>query len=113
MLQDTNGFPVLFDVKELKKKDLFIGTFMRSTELSGAYQVLSYLNPSELSHSKLKHLLFFQPKSHRNQMTLEFHSNYTKPFEGWNSYLKNLTNDDVLLVLFSVKFHQHGTGQTT
>lgn len=35
-LLDTNGFPVPFDMKKVKKKDLFIGTFMPSTELSGA-----------------------------------------------------------------------------
>lgn len=47
VLLDGKSFPVLFDVSKVEKKDLFLGTFMPSTELTGGYRVLSYLDPSE------------------------------------------------------------------
>nr|POF06496.1 allene oxide synthase, chloroplastic [Quercus suber] len=44
VLLDGKSFPVLFDVTKVEKKDLFTGTFMPSTELTGGYRVLSYQN---------------------------------------------------------------------
>ncbi|XP_031268364.1 allene oxide synthase 1, chloroplastic-like [Pistacia vera] len=80
-LLDGKSFPILFDVTKVEKRDLFTGTFMPSTELTGGYRVLSYLDPSEPNHGKLKQLLFFQLKSSRDRVIPEFHSTYTELFE--------------------------------
>ncbi|CAL1359478.1 unnamed protein product [Linum trigynum] len=37
------SFPVLFDLSKVEKKDLFTGTYMPSTDLTGGYRILSYL----------------------------------------------------------------------
>lgn len=87
VLLDGKSFPVLFDVTKVEKKDLFTGTFMPSTELTGGYRVLSYLDPSEPNHGKLKRLLFFQLKARRDHVIPEFHSSYTELFEGLENEL--------------------------
>ncbi|XP_020888476.1 allene oxide synthase, chloroplastic [Arabidopsis lyrata subsp. lyrata] len=46
-LLDGKSFPVLFDVDKVEKKDLFTGTYMPSTDLTGGYRILSYLDPSD------------------------------------------------------------------
>ncbi|XP_062214443.1 allene oxide synthase 1, chloroplastic-like [Phragmites australis] len=65
-LLDAASFPVLFDTSLVDKTDLFTGTFMPSTDLTGGYRVLSYLDPAEPSHAPLKTLLFYL-LSHRRQ----------------------------------------------
>jgi hydroperoxide dehydratase len=65
-LLDAASFPVLFDTSLVDKTDLFTGTFMPSTELTGGYRVLSYLDPAEPNHGPLKTLLFYL-LSHRRQ----------------------------------------------
>ncbi|XP_006651849.2 allene oxide synthase 1, chloroplastic [Oryza brachyantha] len=65
-LLDAASFPVLFDTSLVDKTDLFTGTFMPSTELTGGYRVLSYLDPAEANHAPLKTLLFYL-LSHRRQ----------------------------------------------
>ncbi|KAE8669099.1 Allene oxide synthase [Hibiscus syriacus] len=40
-LLDGKSFPVLFDVTKVEKKDLFTGTYMPSTDLTGGYRILS------------------------------------------------------------------------
>ncbi|KAK4599610.1 hypothetical protein RGQ29_009597 [Quercus rubra] len=87
VLLDGKSFPVLFDVTKVEKKDLFTGTFMPSTELTGGYRVLSYLDPSEPNHGKLKRLLFFHLKARRDHVIPEFHSSYTELFEGLENEL--------------------------
>ncbi|TVU44831.1 hypothetical protein EJB05_04292, partial [Eragrostis curvula] len=57
-LLDAASFPVLFDTSLVDKTDLFTGTFMPSTDLTGGYRVLSYVDPAEPSHAPLKQLLF-------------------------------------------------------
>ncbi|KAJ6685952.1 CYTOCHROME P450 26 [Salix purpurea] len=74
------AFPVLFDVTKVEKKDLFTGTFMPSTELTGGYRVLSYLDPSEPKHAKLKQLMFYLLKSRRDHVIPEFNAGYTELF---------------------------------
>lgn len=81
VLLDGKSFPVLFDVTKVEKKDLFTGTYMPSTELTGGYRVLSYLDPSEPRHGQLKRLMFFLLKSRRDNVIPEFHSSYTDLFE--------------------------------
>ncbi|KAL9449252.1 hypothetical protein AB3S75_011224 [Citrus x aurantiifolia] len=81
VLLDGKSFPVLFDVSKVEKKDLFTGTYMPSTDLTGGYRVLSYLDPSEPNHAKLKQLLFFLLMNRRDKVIPEFHSTYTEAFE--------------------------------
>ncbi|KAG8632544.1 allene oxide synthase [Manihot esculenta] len=78
---DGKSFPVLFDVSKVEKRDLFTGTYMPSTKLTGGYRVLSYLDPSETRHSQLKKLLFYLLMSRSSHMIPEFSSTYTKLFE--------------------------------
>ncbi|KAJ8762329.1 hypothetical protein K2173_007486 [Erythroxylum novogranatense] len=80
-LLDGKSFPVLFDLTKVEKKDIFTGTYMPSTELTGGYRVLSYLDPSEPNHGKLKKLLFYQLKSRRDQVIPEFISSYNELFD--------------------------------
>lgn len=63
---DAKSFPVLFDMDKVEKKNLFTGTYMPSTDLTGGYRVLSYVDPSEPNHGPLKTLLFYL-LSHRHQ----------------------------------------------
>lgn len=87
VLLDGKSFPVLFDVTKVEKKDLFTGTFMPSTDLTGGYRILSYLDPSEPHHGKLKSLIFFLLKSRRDHVIPEFQSSYTELFETLESEL--------------------------
>ncbi|KAM7269288.1 hypothetical protein ACFE04_024785 [Oxalis oulophora] len=88
-LLDGKSFPVLFDTSKVEKKDLFTGTFMPSTELTGGYRVLSYLDPSEPKHALLKEIIFFQLKSCRDQIIPEFHNTYTELFESLEKELSS------------------------
>lgn len=81
VLLDGKSFPVLFDVSKVEKKDLFTGTFMPSTELTGGYRVLSFLDPSEPNHAKLKKLMFFHLSSRRDHVIPEFHRSYSELFD--------------------------------
>ncbi|KAK8513896.1 hypothetical protein V6N13_005081 [Hibiscus sabdariffa] len=80
-LLDAKSFPVLFDVSKVEKKDLFTGTYMPSTSLTGGYRILSYLDPSEPKHAQLKQLLFFLLKSSSDRVFPEFEICYTELFE--------------------------------
>nr|P48417.1 RecName: Full=Allene oxide synthase, chloroplastic; AltName: Full=Cytochrome P450 74A; AltName: Full=Hydroperoxide dehydrase; Flags: Precursor [Linum usitatissimum]AAA03353.1 allene oxide synthase [Linum usitatissimum] len=77
VLLDAKSFPVLFDMSKVEKKDLFTGTYMPSTELTGGYRILSYLDPSEPNHTKLKQLLFNLIKNRRDYVIPEFSSSFT------------------------------------
>ncbi|KAF3446254.1 hypothetical protein FNV43_RR11433 [Rhamnella rubrinervis] len=81
VLLDGKSFPVLFDVTKVEKKDLFTGTFMPSTEFTGGYRMLSYLDPTEPNHEKLKRVVFFLLKACRDKVIPEFHASYTKLFD--------------------------------
>ncbi|KAK6939533.1 Cytochrome P450 [Dillenia turbinata] len=87
VLLDGKSFPILFDVSKVEKKDLFTGTFMPSTELTGGYRVLAYLDPSEPSHARLKRLLFYLVSYRRDHVMPEFHNSYTELFESLESEL--------------------------
>lgn len=86
-LLDGKSFPVLFDVDKVEKKDLFTGTYMPSTELTGGYRILSYLDPSEPKHAKLKSLLFFLLKSSRNRIFPAFQATYSELFDSLDKEL--------------------------
>ncbi|RZC55195.1 hypothetical protein C5167_014065 [Papaver somniferum] len=81
VLLDGKSFPVLFDMDKIEKKDVFTGTYMPSTELTGGYRVLSYMDPSEPSHAKLKKLIFFLLSSRRDQVIPEFKNSFTELFK--------------------------------
>ncbi|KAK7409997.1 hypothetical protein VNO78_00452 [Psophocarpus tetragonolobus] len=81
VLLDAKSFPILFDVTKVEKRNVFTGTFMPSTKLTGGYRVLSYLDPSEARHTQLKTFLFFLLKSRSSYVIPEFHSTYTALFE--------------------------------
>lgn len=81
VLLDGKTFPVLFDVTKVEKKDLFTGLFMPSVELTGGYRTLSYLDPSEPSHGKLKQLMFILLKSSIKKVIPEFHGSFTELFD--------------------------------
>ncbi|KAL0369033.1 UNVERIFIED_CONTAM: Allene oxide synthase 1, chloroplastic [Sesamum calycinum] len=81
VLLDGKSFPALFDTDRVEKKDLFTGTYMPSTDLTGGYRTLSFLDPSEPNHAKLKKLMFFLLSHRRDHVIPEFHSSYTELFE--------------------------------
>lgn len=87
VLVDGKSFPILFDVSKVEKKDVFTGTFMPSTEFTGGYRTLSYLDPSEPNHAKLKRLMFFLLSYRRDKIMPEFHVSYTDMFESLESQL--------------------------
>ncbi|XP_068654726.1 allene oxide synthase 1, chloroplastic-like [Aristolochia californica] len=80
-LLDGKSFPTLFDVSKVEKRDLFVGTFMPSTDLTGGYRILSYLDPSEPHHAKLKELIFFLLTYRRDHVIPEFQSSFSSLFE--------------------------------
>lgn len=87
VLLDGKSFPVLFDVSKVEKRDLFTGTFMPSVDLTGGYRILSYLDPSEPNHAKLKSLLFYLLKSRRDRVIPEFRSTFAGMFQSLESEL--------------------------
>ncbi|KAF8377475.1 hypothetical protein HHK36_030854 [Tetracentron sinense] len=87
VLLDGKSFPVLFDVSKVEKRDIFTGTYMPSTELTGGYRVLSYLDPSEPNHAKLKQLVFFLLQSRRDKVMPEFHTSFAELFDTLESQL--------------------------
>ncbi|KAJ4849745.1 Allene oxide synthase, chloroplastic [Turnera subulata] len=82
VLLDGKSFPVLFDVTKVEKKDVFTGTYMPSTKLTGGYRVLSYLDPSEPKHEKLKRVLFYLLKARRDHVIPEFSTSFNELFNG-------------------------------
>ncbi|PIM97555.1 hypothetical protein CDL12_29972 [Handroanthus impetiginosus] len=54
VLLDAVSFPILFDTSKVEKRNVFIGTFMPSTNFTGGYRICAYLDPSEPKHTTLK-----------------------------------------------------------
>lgn len=81
VLLDAASFPILFDVSKVEKKDVFTGTYMPSTDLTGGYRVLSYLDPSEPKHAQLKNLIFYILSSRRQFVIPEFRTTFGSMFE--------------------------------
>ncbi|TVU25731.1 hypothetical protein EJB05_28236, partial [Eragrostis curvula] len=88
-LLDAKIFPVLFDVTKVEKKDLFTGTYMPSTSLTGGYRVCAYLDPSEPTHAKVKQLLFTLLHSCKDAVVPTFRSNFSALFANVESQLAN------------------------
>ncbi|KAA8537685.1 hypothetical protein F0562_027325 [Nyssa sinensis] len=119
VLLDGKSFPVLFDVSKVEKKNLFTGTYMPSTKLTGGYRVLSYVDPSEPNHAKLKELLFYLLKSSRDRVIPEFHSTFTAMFETLESDLAkkgkvsyNDPNDQASFNFLARAFYQTNPADT-
>lgn len=74
---DAKSFPVLFDVTKVEKKNLFTGTYMPSTSLTGGFRVCSYLDPSEPTHTKVKQLLFSLLASRKDAFIPAFRSHFS------------------------------------
>jgi hydroperoxide dehydratase len=86
-LLDAKSFPVLFDVAKVEKKDLFTGTYMPSTSLTGGYRVCAYLDPSEPTHGKVKQLLFSLLHSRADAVVPAFRANFSALFATVESQL--------------------------
>jgi len=54
VLLDSKSFGVLFDMSKVEKRNLFIGNYMPSKKFTGGFRMLSYMDPSEEHHAKLK-----------------------------------------------------------
>ncbi|KAK8513893.1 hypothetical protein V6N13_005080 [Hibiscus sabdariffa] len=80
-LLDGKSFPVLFDVSKVEKRDVLTGTYVPSTDLTGGYRVLAYLDPSESKHAKLKQVVYFLLKWSRDKVFPVFEACYTGLFE--------------------------------
>ncbi|CAL9115114.1 unnamed protein product [Musa textilis] len=91
---DAKSFPVLFDVSKVEKKNVFTGTYMPSTSLTGGYRVCSYLDPSEPSHAKVKQLLFNVLASRKDAVIPAFRSNFTGLFQTMESQLASAGKSD-------------------
>ncbi|MQL86991.1 hypothetical protein Taro_019527 [Colocasia esculenta] len=77
---DARSFPVLFDTSKVEKRDVFTGTYMPSTTLTGGYRVCAYLDPSEPNHAKIKQLLFNILASRKAHVIPEFRTSYSDLF---------------------------------
>ncbi|TVU47854.1 hypothetical protein EJB05_07468, partial [Eragrostis curvula] len=88
-LLDAKSFPVLFDVNKVEKKDVFTGTYMPSTSLTGGYRVCAYLDPSEATHAKVKQLLFtlLLSRNRKDAVVPAFRSNFSNLFDTVESQL--------------------------
>lgn len=86
-LLDAKSFPVLFDTDKVEKKDLFTGTYMPSTSLTGGYRVCSYLDPSEPTHAKVKQMLFSLLLSRKDDVVPAFRANFSALFAAVESEL--------------------------
>ncbi|TQD94576.1 hypothetical protein C1H46_019821 [Malus baccata] len=67
---------VLFDFSKVENNDIFTGTYLPSLELTDDYRILSYLDPSELKHDKLKRVIFYLLKSSCDSILPEFHLSF-------------------------------------
>ncbi|WOL03092.1 hypothetical protein Cni_G11812 [Canna indica] len=84
---DAKSFPVLFDVSKVEKKNVFTGTYMPSTSLTGGFRVCSYLDPSEPNHAKVKQLLFNILASRKDAVIPTFRNNFSALFDTMESQL--------------------------
>ncbi|GLJ30787.1 hypothetical protein SUGI_0610760 [Cryptomeria japonica] len=90
MLLDAKSFPVLFDTSRVEKRDLFTGTYMPSPDYTGGYRTLSYLDPSEENHGKLKSFCFEVLMMNRDRWIPEFNR---ATQELWQTLEKNLAEN--------------------
>ncbi|XP_058096653.1 allene oxide synthase 1, chloroplastic-like [Magnolia sinica] len=94
VLLDAKSFPVLFDVTKVEKRDVFTGTYMPSTSLTGGYRALSYLDPSEPNHAKIKQLLFFLLSNRHDNFIPEFTKSFSTLFDNLEAELSKSGKSD-------------------
>ncbi|XP_031481027.1 allene oxide synthase, chloroplastic-like [Nymphaea colorata] len=86
-LLDAETFQVLFDCNKVEKGNVFTGTFVPYPALTGGYRVLSYLDPSEPSHTKLKLFVLSLLRSRHGNFVPEFSCAVRELFDELESVL--------------------------
>ncbi|EHA8589820.1 allene oxide synthase 2-like [Cocos nucifera] len=121
---DAKSFQVLFDVSKVEKKNVFTGTYMPSTSLTGGFRVCSYLDPSEPTHAKVKQLLFNLLASRKSHVIPAFRTNFATLFKTMETQIDadgkadfNKLNDDTSFefigeAYFGVRPSASGLGTT-
>ncbi|KAI5076883.1 hypothetical protein GOP47_0008948 [Adiantum capillus-veneris] len=87
MLLDQKSIRVLFDTSKVEKKDVFAGTYMPSTDFTGGFRVLPYLDPSEPKHAPLKDFCFKILQSNGRKFLPEFHTAFDEGASEWDAQL--------------------------
>ncbi|MCO5564843.1 hypothetical protein L7F22_018511 [Adiantum nelumboides] len=87
MLLDQKSIRVLFDTSKVEKKDVFAGTYMPSTEFTGGFRVLPYLDPSEPKHAPLKEFCFKILQTAGRKIIPEFHTSFGEAANEWDAQL--------------------------
>ncbi|XP_030524990.1 allene oxide synthase 1, chloroplastic-like [Rhodamnia argentea] len=80
VLLDAVSFPVLFDTSKVEKRDVFVGTYMPSTDFTGGYRMCAYLDPSEPKHPVLKGLLLSTLATRHDKFIPVFRSSLSQLF---------------------------------
>eukprot|EP00249_Psilotum_nudum_P009110 c21715_g1_i1 orf=1-1509(-) len=94
MLLDQKSYPVLFDMNKVEKKNLFVGTYMPSTEFYGGFRVLPFLDPSEEKHTSLKKFSFEVLRSNAKKWMPEFNTAFKEAAETWERQLSKTGSAD-------------------
>eukprot|EP00249_Psilotum_nudum_P009484 c21965_g1_i1 orf=525-2150(-) len=87
MLLDQKSYRVLFDMSKVEKKDVFVGTYMPSTEFTGGFRVLPYLDPSEKNHAPLKSFCSEILRYKAMRWIPEFHKAFVEAARRWEGQL--------------------------
>ncbi|GJM99760.1 hypothetical protein PR202_ga16890 [Eleusine coracana subsp. coracana] len=80
-LLDAKSFTTLFDLDRVEKKDVLVG-YVPPVSITGGYRILSYLDPSEPNHDKLKQLMFNLLHSRKDSVIPAFRSNFSSLLDG-------------------------------
>ncbi|XP_024372097.1 allene oxide synthase [Physcomitrium patens] len=89
---DQKSFPILFDVNKCEKRDLFLGTYMPDLSYTSGHRVLSYLDPSEVRHEKLKQWCFDLIARNGRKFLPEFHTAMEESFAVWEEAMEKGEN---------------------
>lgn len=84
---DQKSFPILFDTSKCEKRDVFLGTYIPSLSYTNGYRVLSYLDPAEERHAKLKQWCFDLVKRNGRNFLPDFHTEIEKSMALWEAAL--------------------------
>ncbi|KAG0606799.1 hypothetical protein M758_9G168700 [Ceratodon purpureus] len=103
---DQKSFPILFDTTKCEKKDVFLGTYMPSLDYTNGYRVLSYLDPSEERHTKLKQWCFDLVKRNGRNFLPDFHTEIEKSMDLWEAALAKGVKADLSqeVQVFAINF---------
>lgn len=87
MLLDQKSIRVLFDTSKVDKTNAFAGTYMPSTDFTGGFRVLPYLDPSEKNHAPLKNFCFEILRSNGKKWLPEFQQTFEEAAAEWEAQL--------------------------